>query len=223
MNKILIVDDDKSLVEMLQKYFLLKGYSVYTAFSGMEAIEKVSLTPDLILLDINLPEFDGLEVCKRIRNDITCPILFLTARAEEQDRVNGLIMGGDDYIVKPFSLKELEARIIAHLKREERFRNNHKIIFKDRLQLDFINHSIKYDDKEIEFTKREYDIIEFLVLHAGQTFDREHIYESVWGIDGDGDSKTITELIRRIRQKLAIYTEQEFIQTVWGCGYKWVK
>ena len=118
--KILLVDDDQDLVEMLCRYFRLKGYEMLTAVNGLEAVKKSGEGPDLILLDINMPGMDGLEVCRRIRDQVSCPILFLTARVEEQDRVNGLMMGGDDYIVKPFSLKELEARVLAHLRREER-------------------------------------------------------------------------------------------------------
>lgn len=118
--KILLVDDDQDLVEMLCRYFRLKGYEMLTAVNGLDAVKKSGEGPDLILLDINMPGMDGLEVCRRIRDQVSCPILFLTARVEEQDRVNGLMMGGDDYIVKPFSLKELEARVLAHLRREER-------------------------------------------------------------------------------------------------------
>lgn len=112
--KILLVDDDTELVKMLSKYFERKKYRVITAQNGKEAIEKLQTAPDIILLDINMPQMDGLEVCRKIRDKISCPILFLTARVEEEDRVNGLLSGGDDYILKPFSLKELDARITAH-------------------------------------------------------------------------------------------------------------
>ena len=118
--KILIADDDVELVKMLQMFFELRNYMVITASDGAETLKMVEKNPDIILLDINMPRVDGIGVCQRIRDKVSCPILFLTAKAEEQDRVNGLMSGGDDYILKPFSLKELEARIIAHLKREER-------------------------------------------------------------------------------------------------------
>ena len=124
--KLLIVDDDKALVKMLENYFTMKNYDVRSAATGVEALEKCRDRVDLILLDINMPDMDGLEVCRQIRNKVSCPILFLTARVEEQDRVNGLLSGGDDYILKPFSLKELEARITAHLNREERRQRNTK-------------------------------------------------------------------------------------------------
>lgn len=118
--RILMADDDIQLLKMLQQYFQMKGYEILTAKDGEEAMEKAGMGPDIILLDVNMPRMDGMEVCRRIRDKVSCPILFLTARVEEEDRVGGLLMGGDDYIVKPFSLKELEARITAHLKREER-------------------------------------------------------------------------------------------------------
>ncbi len=118
--KILIIDDDSELQKMLKSYLEIKKYEVISAENGMDGLKKVEAMPDIILLDINMPMLDGIEVCRRIRDKVSCPILFLTARVDEQDRVNGLMSGGDDYILKPFSLKELEARIVAHLKREER-------------------------------------------------------------------------------------------------------
>lgn len=220
--KILVVDDDIEIVKMLKSYLELKGYLVYTAYHGVEALEKISVLPDLILLDINMPKMNGLEVCKRIRNHVACPILFLTAKVEEQDKVNGLLSGGDDYIIKPFSLKELDARIIAHLKREERNKGKKKVKIVDELAIDFVERTVLYQDNQIDLTKMEYEIIEFLASHGGQVFDKERIYEKVWGYDSEGDSKIVTELIRRIRNKLLVYTEKEYIETVWGVGYKWI-
>ena len=220
--KLLIVDDDVELIKMLKSYFELKGYIIYTAADGKEALDRISILPDLILLDINMPKISGLEVCKRIRNKVSCPILFLTAKVEEQDKINGLLSGGDDYIIKPFSLRELEARIISHIKREERNRDKRRIKFVDNLSIDFVGRTVEYCDTEINLTKMEYEIVEFLASHAGQVFDKESIYEKIWGYDGEGDSKIVTELIRRIRKKLSEYTDQEFIETVWGCGYKWI-
>lgn len=221
--RLLIADDDKELVKMLKSYLELKSYLIYTANDGKEALEGLRNEPDLILLDINMPKLDGLEVCKRIRNQVSCPILFLTAKVEEQDRINGFLSGGDDYILKPFSLKELDARIAAHLKREERCRDKHKLRFMDNLSIDLASRMVCYGDEVIDFTKTEFDIIEFLSGHAGQVFDRENIYERIWGYDSDGDSKVVTELIRRIRNKFSEHTDREFIQTVWGCGYQWLR
>ena len=136
--KILIVDDDTELLKMLRSYFEIKQYDVITAENGLEALKKVSQDPDIILLDINMPQVDGIEVCRRIRDKVGCPIIFLTAKAEEEDRVNGLLSGGDDYILKPFSLKELDARIIAHLKREERHKAKSEFKFHGELMIDYL-------------------------------------------------------------------------------------
>lgn len=221
--KILIVDDDTELLKMLRSYFEIKQYDVITAENGLEALKKVSQDPDIILLDINMPQVDGIEVCRRIRDKVGCPIIFLTAKAEEEDRVNGLLSGGDDYILKPFSLKELDARIIAHLKREERHKAKSEFKFHGELMIDYLAKKIQIGDTSLELTKLEYDIIEFLSMNPGQVFDKERIYERVCGFDAEGDSRVITELVRRIRRKIAEHTEQEYIETVWGMGYRWKK
>lgn len=221
--KILIVDDDTELLKMLTSYLELKGYSIIAAKDGIEAIEKTSGKPDMILLDINMPRMDGLEVCRRIRDKVSSPIIFLTAKVEEQDRVNGLLLGGDDYILKPFSLKELEARIAAHLKREERHRTKTEYRFADGLMIDYTQRVLQLNGEGIELTRAEYDIVEFLSMNPGQVFDKERIYEKVCGYDAEGDSRVITELIRRIRNKLTAYSKEEYIETVWGMGYRWKK
>ena len=219
--KLLMVDDDVQLLKMLSQYFQIKGYEILTAKDGKEALEKAAKGPDLILLDVNMPRMDGLEVCRRIRDKVSCPILFLTARVEEEDRVGGLLSGGDDYIVKPFSLRELEARITAHLKREERHQNRTEYRFKGDCLVDYAARTVQIGEQYLELTRLEYEIVEFLSMHPGQVFDRERIYERVCGLDGEGDSRVITELVRRIRKKIAACTEQEYIETVWGMGYRW--
>ena len=219
--KLLMVDDDVQLLKMLSQYFQIKGYEILTAKDGKEALEKAAKGPDLILLDVNMPRIDGLEVCRRIRDKVSCPILFLTARVEEEDRVGGLLSGGDDYIVKPFSLRELEARITAHLKREERHQNRTEYRFKGDCLVDYAARTVQIGEQYLELTRLEYEIVEFLSMHPGQVFDRERIYERVCGLDGEGDSRVITELVRRIRKKMAACTEQEYIETVWGMGYRW--
>lgn len=168
-----------------------------------------------------MPGLDGLSVCRQIRDKVSCPILFLTAKVEEQDRVNGLLAGGDDYVLKPFSLKELEARIIAHLKREERHRGSSSYRFHDGLMIDYSAKKVEIHGEVLSLTRTEYGIIEFLSMNPGQVFDKERIYEKVCGYDGEGDSRGITELVRRIRNKFAQYSKAEYIETVWGMGYKW--
>ena len=221
--KILMVDDDRELLKMLNQYFTLKNYTVIIAENGIEAMEKISVNPDIILLDVNMPGMDGIEVCRRIRDMVSCPIIFLTAKVEEQDRVMGLLSGGDDYVLKPFSLKELDARITAHLKREERHKTKSEYSFQGELLIDYTAKTVQINGNDLELTKLEYGIIEFLSMNPGLVFDKERIYEKVCGYDGDGDSRVVTELIRRIRKKMSLQTEKEYIETVWGMGYKWKK
>ena len=221
--KILVVDDDKELVKMLCSYFNMKQYETITATDGMEALNKIKMKPDIILLDINMPRMDGIEVCRLIRSKVLCPILFLTARVDEDDKINGLLSGGDDYITKPFSLRELEARIVTNIKREERHQQKTEYRFMDEMLIDYSEKIVAIAGHKMEFTKIEYQIIEFLSMHPGQVFDKERIYAQVCGYDAEGDSRTITELVRRIRKKIADYSEKEYIETVWGIGYRWKK
>ena len=218
--KILIIDDDTELQKMLKSYLELKKYEVISAVNGIDGLKKTALMPDIILLDINMPRLDGIEVCRRIRDKVSCPILFLTARVDEQDRVNGLMSGGDDYILKPFSLKELEARIVAHLKREERHQRKSQYRFQGDLSIDYTAKTVQIGGQNVELTKLEYEIVEFLSMNPGLVYDKERIYEKVCGYDGEGDSRVVTELIRRIRKKLKEHTDTEYIETVWGMDYR---
>lgn len=220
--KILVVDDEKDIRKLLTDFFQLQGYQVYTARNGQEALDKISVNPDIILLDINMPQMDGMEVCKKIRNYVTCPILFLTARIQEQDQINGLMIGGDDYIMKPFAVRELGARVAAHLRREQRTAAWEDVRFQQDLVINYSSRQVLFQGKPINFTRTEFDLVEFLSLHKGQVFSRERIYELVWGYDSQGDSDIIMEHIRRIRMKLRKYTETSYIETVWGVGYKWI-
>lgn len=220
--KILVVDDEKDIRKLLTDFFQLQGYQVYTARNGQEALDKISVNPDIILLDINMPQMDGMEVCKKIRNYVTCPILFLTARIQKQDQINGLMIGGDDYIMKPFAVRELGARVAAHLRREQRTAAREDVRFQQDLVINYSSRQVLFQGKPINFTRTEFDLVEFLSLHKGQVFSRERIYELVWGYDSQGDSDIIMEHIRRIRMKLRKYTETSYIETVWGVGYKWI-
>lgn len=221
--KILIVDDEADIVTMLKVFFESKNYDVLTATDGVEAMKQCERQPDIILLDINMPHLDGLSVCERIRDYVSCPILFLTARIEDTDKVKGFAVGGDDYILKPFSIIELEARVAAHLRREKRRGTEAKVKFNDGFTIDYSERCVYWNHEVIPFVKKEFDIIELLAQNAGQVFDKERIYERVWGYDGEGDSSVIFEHIRRIRAKLAAANCRPYIETVWGCGYKWKK
>lgn len=222
-DKILIVDDEADILSMLKDYFEFNGYDVLTASGGLEAIKKAELQPDIILLDINMPDLDGMEVCLRIRDFVSCPILFLTARIEDCDKIKGFSMGADDYIVKPFSVDALGARVSAHIRRERRKRGAAKVRFDDKLAIDYTQRSLSYDGNLIPLVKKEFDIIELLSLHAGQIFDKERIYERIWGYDSDGDASVVAEHIRRIRAKFKDAEMKQYIETVWGVGYRWKK
>lgn len=219
--KLLIVDDERGIVDMLYSYFSPQ-YDVLTACSGEDALKKAEKKPDLILLDINMPGTDGLTVCRQIRQHVTCPILFLTARIDAADQITGFGAGADDYIKKPFDLDELGARVAAHLRREQRRQGSVAVRFFGELSIDYTARTVSVREENIPFSKREFDILELLSLHAGQVFDRERIYETVWGFDGDGSSDTVMEHIRKIRAKLSAVSLHSYIETVWGVGYKWV-
>lgn len=221
--KILVIDDEKMILNMLKRNFEMEGYSVFTAESAKEALKQLECHPDIILLDINMPGMNGMELCGLIREHIACPILFLTARVSEQDKVNGLMVGGDDYITKPFHMNELLARVMAHLRREERRLAAANIRFAGKLMIDYNSHAVFWEKQQLDFSKKEFEIIRFLSMNAGMVFDRETIYEKLWGYDGEGDSIVVKEHIRKIRNKLAVYTDKQYIETVWGVGYKWVK
>lgn len=220
MKKILVVDDEQEIRKLLKEYLEMEGYLIYTAQNGMEAMESLKYQPDLIILDINMPDMDGYMVCEKIRDYVDCPILFLTARTEEQDRVNGFKAGGDDYIVKPFGMDEMLARVEAHLRREDRRQQNTNVYIKRDLTIDFSGHQVLVEGEDAGLTKTEFSIVELLITHSGQVFEKEQIYERVRGFDGEADASIIAEHIRRIRRK--IDGKSKHIETVWGVGYKWI-
>lgn len=239
MTNILIVDDEIEIREMLKNVFTLEGYMVYIAQNGKEALEKVSAFGkrtqsqsweeendseqiDLILLDVNMPELDGYELCKRIRGYVSCPILFLSARVDEEDKVKGFRVGGDDYIEKPFSIIELKERVAAHLRRQQRTNIEEKIAFAGIFTISYSGRQVLYGKEIVPFTKTEYEIVEILSQKKNQVFTKEMIYEHLWGFEKDGESSIITEHIRRIRLKLKKYTDKDIIETVWGVGYRWI-
>ena len=190
---ILIADDEQDIVRLLQDYFEINGYEVLTAYSGAETLRQAERGPDIILLDVNLPDIDGFSICTRIRSHVSCPILFLTARVEDSDRIRGFAAGGDDYIVKPFSLDVLGARVAAHLRREERSRRKTSARFSGELAVDYGQRCVTCRGEALPLARKEFDIVEFLSTNAGQVFDKERIYERVWGFDGQGDSGVVAE------------------------------
>ena len=223
MQKIMIVDDEIDILNMLDRYFRLNGYSVLTANSVAEAQKKLAQQPDLILLDINMPEMDGISFCRNIRDYVSCPILFLTANTDDRNKISGFSAGGDDYIVKPFSIDELGARVSAHIRRENRAKTKAQILLDTHFVIDFSERAVFYKKKEIPFTKKEFDIVEILSQNPGQVFDKERLYEAAWGLEGLGNNSVVAEHISQIRAKLASVGAIQYIETVWGVGYKWVK
>ncbi|MCI9340087.1 MAG: response regulator transcription factor [Dorea sp.] len=220
--RIMIADDEPGIIQLLKDYFEIQDYQVIEAKNGLEVLGQLDKRPDLILLDVNMPMLDGFEVCERIRTHVSCPILFLTAKIEEEDRIRGLMIGGDDYILKPFSIEELGARVEAHLRREKRRQTEGVVKMFDRLAIHYRDRSVYYDGQPLSLTKTEYGLVEILSLSSGQVFTKEQLYEKVRGFDGSADSSIVMEHIRRVRSKIGKYTSHAFIETVWGVGYKWI-
>ena len=219
--RVLIVDDETEVVTMLQSFLQRNGYQAICALDGVGAISKAAEQPDLILLDINMPQMDGIEVCKAIREVVFCPILFLTARDQDSDKIEGFSAGGDDYIVKPFSLAELGARIEAHLRRDRRSREIQRKVFGD-ITIDYSAREVFVCGEKLHLGRKDFDIIQLLSLNRGQTFERAKIYDHVWGLESGGDDIVIMEHIRKIRLTFAKAGCESCIETVWGIGYKWI-
>lgn len=220
---IMVIDDEIEILDMLKRYFSLEGYNVITAAGGKEALQKLAMQPDILLLDINMPDIDGISLCKRIRGFVACPILFLTANVEDSDKIQGFGAGGDDYIVKPFSIDELGARVSAHLRRENRSKMKSRVLFDEQLAIDYLERAVYWNEQEIPLLKKEFDILEVLSQNPGQVFDKERLYEAAWGLDGLGNNTVVAEHIRKIRAKFAEARAKQYIETVWGVGYKWEK
>ena len=214
---ILIIEDDIDLVDMLDMFLEDKGIDVLTAYNSDEIPEDLSEV-DLILLDINLPRNNGFEICRQLRERWLMPILFLSARAIEEDKIKGLMLGGDDYITKPFSLDELYARIYTNLTRSDR----EKQISENNISCLLESGACRLNGIEIELTKSEYEIVELLINNPKQIFSKERIYDSLWGIDSYGSPQVVSEHIRNIRNKFSEVSEVELIKTHWGLGYSWV-
>jgi len=221
--KILIVDDEKNIVDIVKFNLNKEGFETIEAYDGKQALEMVEReNPDLILLDIMLPEYDGFTVCKKIRQTLNTPIIMLTAREEEVDKVLGLELGADDYITKPFSPRELMARVKANLRRmsEDVQRTQGEILKCGDLTIDINRYEIKRGDEIIELTLREFELVKFLAAQRGQIFSRESLLEKVWGYEYYGDVRTVDVTVRRLREKLEkLPSKPEYILTKRGVGY----
>ena len=216
----LVVDDERDIANMLRDYFELQGFRVRVACDGPGAIEAAACAPDVMLLDVNLPGCDGFAVCRAIREHVSCPIVFLTARLEDADMIAGFASGGDDYVTKPFSLEVLGARVRAQLARDQRRRDRGIVRFSGGIAVDFARMEVQVNGSAVPLARKDYDILELLAKRPGQVFDRDMIYELVW--NRPGDSSVVTEHIRRLRRALAdAGAEGDPIKTVWGVGYSW--
>jgi len=219
MAKILAVDDDPKILKLLKNALELKGHEVDTVDSATKIRVEELIHYQLILLDIMMPNLDGISFCHQIRERVQCPILFLTAKTEEAAVARGLLSGGDDYIKKPFGVMELNARVEAHLRREVRKKQTKKVVI-DSVVLDLERHEITVAGSQVFLTKSQFKICEFLAINQGIVFSKEQIYEAIYPLESDTLISTITEHIRVIRRKFN-ELECQPIETVWGVGYKW--
>ena len=221
--RILVVDDEKIVTEVVERYLRLNGFDVRTADDGTDGLEIArEWQPDLIVLDLMLPGIDGLEVCHRLRERSPVPIIMLTARGEESDRVVGLEIGADDYVVKPFSPRELVARVKSVLRRSVDGAGTIDRSLRCRnLVIDPLARVVHVDGKEIELTNKEFDLLYYLASHPDQVFSREELLNRVWDVDYAAEYSTVTVHIRRLRTRIETDPEKpRFIKTVWGIGYK---
>lgn len=223
MAKILIVDDNKQITSILEEYAKKEGYSTQIARDGQEAIREFEkINPDIILLDVMMPKMDGFEVCREIRKKSNVPILMITARGEDFERIMGLDIGADDYIVKPFSPPEVMARVRAILRRlnpgEEK---KQSILALHNLEINLDEYRVSVAGQPVSLTKKEIEILWTLVSNRNRVFSRDHLLNSVWGYDYFGDTRTVDSHIKRLRAKLDPYEKDGWeIKTIWGVGYK---
>lgn len=219
MKKILTIDDEPEILSLIRRS-LQNEYEVDTCLRPAEELPKNLAVYDLIISDVMMPGEDGYQIVERIRSEVTCPILFLTAKNMESDVIYGLSVGADDYLRKPFSVAELRARIAAHLRRENR--ENNKIIKEGDVWFYLDEKVIKVKGEPCKLTKSEYDIALFLARNHGRIFSKEQIYEQIYGYEKEGNDTTITEHVKNLRKKL-MNLSADPIETVWGIGYKWKK
>jgi len=228
VTRILIVDDEPPIIDILEYNLKKANYEVIVARDGQEALEKARRQrPDLVILDLMLPKLDGLEVCRALRREGDLPIIMLTAKDEEIDRVVGLELGADDYVVKPFSVRELLARVKTVLRRsgpkplEIESEAVSEVLQVGDLRLDAARHEVQLDQTELELTSLEFDLLHVLMAHADRVLTREQLLDQVWGYDYYGDTRTVDTAVKRLRAKLRrLAPDGEFIVTVRGVGYK---
>ncbi|MEG2353180.1 MAG: response regulator transcription factor [Clostridium sp.] len=220
IGKVLIVDDDENIGEVIKIYLQNLGYDTLSAYDGKEALEKFSsYKPNLIILDVMLPYMDGLDVLKQIRKESEIPVILLTAKGDTFDKVLGLELGADDYMVKPFEPKELTARVKAVLRRYNADNTTRDTLTFEDLVIEISSYNVIYKGKEVKMPPKEFELLHYLANNKNKVFTREQLLCEVWGYDYPGDSRTVDVHIKRLREKLQGTTSWQ-IETVWGVGYK---
>lgn len=222
MSKLLLIDDDTEVLAVNKRYFLKEGYEVKAVINAMNGIQMLKeFKADCILLDVMLPGINGFDACKQIRTITNAPIIFLTGRTSEDDKINGLLLGADDYVIKPYSLRELSARIQVQIRRHAGNTSTSTTISYPPLLLNLGTHKAFYNEEEIPLSNREYELLYHLVSHPNETITFEEIGEAIWGTYTDNDRRTIMVTASRLRKKFESFIGlSEIIETVWSKGYK---
>ncbi|WNQ12526.1 response regulator transcription factor [Paenibacillus aurantius] len=226
MHRILIIEDEPSIADLERDFLEMNGYEVDVEHRGDTGLNRaLTRSYDLILLDEMLPQMGGFEICRKIRREKNTPIIFVTARKEDIDKVRGLGLGADDYMVKPFSPNEMVARVKAHISRYERLLNSAEP--KDEalcirgLRLEKLSRRVYVQDEEVPFTTKEFDLLSFLVSNPNRVYSKEELFERIWGADALGDLNTVTVHIRKLREKIeSDRANPQYIETIWGAGYR---
>ena len=221
--KILVVDDDSNISELLKVYFTNEGYEVKTASDGMEGISFFKMyEPDIVLLDIMLPKKDGWQVCREIREMSSKPIIMITAKGEVFDKVLGLELGADDFLVKPFDMKELSARVKAVLRRYQAHNNqdDDEVVKFENIEISRQKYELKLKGKSVDIPPKELELLYFLASNYNRVFTRDQLLDKVWSFDYLGDSRTVDVHVKRLREKLEGASDKWILKTVWGVGYK---
>ncbi len=220
--KILVVDDDNNICELLRLYLEKEGWDVVVAHDGLVALDKFEKEkPDLIVLDIMMPELDGWQVCRRIRKDSTCPIIMLTAKGDVYDRILGLELGADDYVIKPFEANEMVARIKAVLRRTASSETKTVTTVEyDNLSINMENFELRIKGKLVDAPPKEMELLFHLASHPNRAYTRDQLLDEVWGFEFSGESRTVDVHVKRLREKLEGVSDKWELKTVWGIGYK---
>ncbi|MFM1651611.1 response regulator transcription factor [Brevibacillus sp. B_LB10_24] len=226
MKRILIIEDDNVIAEVEKDYLEASGFQTDVAHSGDVGLQMaLNGCYDLIILDLMLPQTDGFEICRQVRKASNVPILMVSAKKEDVDKIRGLGLGADDYVIKPFSLGELVARVKAHLARYERLVGSGETKKEEirirGIRIDVPARRVFVNETEVTFTSKEYDLLLFLVKHPGRVFTKDELFERIWGLDSLGDIATVTVHISKLREKIELNpSKPQYIETIWGVGYR---